>query len=121
MRLKPEQVEAGSPHMSERGAIGPNAVAIYRALVLRGALKMEVKGIKRRGRSAYAIVKEEYGYKGKKASVLAQLETEYRRLGILHPGGGMRPALSPAELEEVYELARELFARDTTNGGDLIL
>lgn len=44
-----------------------------RILALRGALKLEVLGIKRRGRSAYAIVKEEFGFRGSKESVLEQL------------------------------------------------
>lgn len=46
---------------------------VARIFVLRGALKLEVKGMKRRGRSAYSIVKEEFGFKGSKKKVLEQL------------------------------------------------
>jgi len=41
-------------------------------LSLKGALGLEVKGMKRRGRSAYSIVKEEFGLKGNKQRVLEQ-------------------------------------------------
>lgn len=39
----------------------------------RGALSLEIKGMKRRGRSAYAICKEVYGLKGSRQKVLDQL------------------------------------------------
>ena len=45
-----------------------------RILTLRSALKLECLGMKRRGQSAYSIVKSEFGFKGNKKSVLAQLE-----------------------------------------------
>lgn len=41
---------------------------------LRGALKMEIFGMKRRGQSAYSIIKQEFGLKGNKRSVLEQFE-----------------------------------------------
>lgn len=41
-------------------------------LARKHALKLELKGIKRRGRSVYAIVKEEHGLKGNKQSVYDQ-------------------------------------------------
>ena len=44
-----------------------------RAYVLRCALALEVKGMKRKGQSAYSIVKAEYNLKGSKQSVLDQL------------------------------------------------
>ena len=47
----------------------------YRALVLLNALRLECKGIKRRGPSAYSIAKTEYNLKGNKLSVLSQLES----------------------------------------------
>ena len=46
----------------------------YKFVALKGALKMEIKGLKRRGRSAYAIIKDEYNLKGSKKSVLKQME-----------------------------------------------
>jgi hypothetical protein len=49
-------------------------VELYRLLALKSALKLEMKGMKRRGRSVYSILKSE-GYRGNKASVLKELET----------------------------------------------
>ena len=46
----------------------------FRMRALRGALKLEILGMKRRGRSAYSIIKEEFGFKGNKKKVLKQLE-----------------------------------------------
>lgn len=45
----------------------------FRLLALRGALKLELLGMKRRGRSAYVIAKEQYGLRGSRQSVLDQL------------------------------------------------
>jgi hypothetical protein len=49
-------------------------IELYRLLALKGALKLEMKGLKRRGRSVYSILKSE-GYRGNKAAVLRELET----------------------------------------------
>jgi hypothetical protein len=49
-------------------------IAMFRMKALRGALKLEILGMKRRGRPVYSIVKEEFGFKGNKAKVLKQLE-----------------------------------------------
>ena len=51
---------------------GP-AVEWVRVLALRRALKLEVLGMRRRGRSVYSIVKEEFGFRGGKQKVLDQL------------------------------------------------
>ena len=51
------------------------AINNYRALVLLSALRLECKGMKRSGPSAYSIVKREYNLKGSKLSVLNQLES----------------------------------------------
>jgi len=50
-----------------------NQVDTFRLLALRGALRLEIKGLKRRGRSVYSIIKEEFGFKGNKEKVLSQL------------------------------------------------
>ena len=52
------------------------AIAIYRLAVLRSAVKMEVLGMTRRGRSATSIVKDELGLKRslKSIEVLAVLD-----------------------------------------------
>lgn len=49
-------------------------IDMFRFLSLRAALKMECIGMKRRGQSAYSIIKAEYGFKGNKKSVLQQME-----------------------------------------------
>jgi hypothetical protein len=52
-----------------------NTIELFRVKTLRSALILEIKGMKRRGRSACAIAKQEYGLKGRtKISVLDQLE-----------------------------------------------
>ena len=45
----------------------------YRALVLLSALRLECKGMKRRGPSVYSVVKAEFNLRGNKLSVLNQL------------------------------------------------
>ena len=52
----------------------PEKIDMARFLMLRSALKLECLGMKRRGQSAYAIVKAEYGLKGNKKSVLEQMQ-----------------------------------------------
>lgn len=46
-----------------------------RVYVLYHALGLEVKGMKRRGPSAYSIVKAEFNLKGSKQKVYDQLKT----------------------------------------------
>jgi hypothetical protein len=41
-------------------------------LARRAALKLEMKGLHRHGRSAYVIIKEAHGFKGSRAKVLEQ-------------------------------------------------
>ncbi len=50
----------------------PEQIGMYRLCVLRTALKMEILGLKKSGRSAYSILKDE-GFKGTKAKVLADV------------------------------------------------
>jgi hypothetical protein len=53
----------------------PNQIATYRLLTLRAGLRLELRGLKvSKGRSCYAIIKQEFGFKGDKASVLEQFE-----------------------------------------------
>ncbi len=56
-----------------------------RIAVLVGALKLEVLGMKRRGRSVYAIVKDEFGLRGNKKRVLEQLQEIKERLNEPYP------------------------------------
>jgi hypothetical protein len=51
----------------------PNQIEHFRLLTLRQMLKLELLGMKRSGRSAYAIIKGELGLKGNKKSVFDQL------------------------------------------------
>lgn len=45
-----------------------------RIRTLRSALELEINGMKRHGRSAYSIIKEEFGFRGNRERVLAQLK-----------------------------------------------
>jgi hypothetical protein len=58
----------------------PEAINNFRLRSLRGALKLEILGMKRRGRSAYSLIKEEFGFKGDRQKVLAQIEKKIRLL-----------------------------------------
>jgi len=48
-------------------------IDVFRILALHKALKLELLGMTRRGRSAYSIVKTEFGLKGNKQKVYDQL------------------------------------------------
>ena len=52
------------------------AINAYRLCALRGALKLEIQGMTRRGQSAYSIIKQEFGFKGNKQKVLEQLQSK---------------------------------------------
>lgn len=52
----------------------PEEISAARLITLRGALKLELLGMKRRGRSAYSIIKEEFGLKGNKQRVYDQFD-----------------------------------------------
>ena len=65
------------------------SITNYRTMVLLSALRLECKGMKRRGPSVYSIIKAEYNLTGNKLSVLNQLESiigwVYLRGGIFAP------------------------------------
>ena len=50
-----------------------NQIEAARLLTLRQALKLELRGMKRRGRTAYAILRD-MGFKGSREAVLEQLD-----------------------------------------------
>ena len=50
-----------------------NQIEAARLLTLRQALKLELRGMKRRGRTAYSILRG-MGFKGSREAVLAQLD-----------------------------------------------
>ena len=60
----------------------PTQINAMRVLTLRGALRLEVKGFQRHGRSVYSIVKSEFGFKGSKQAILDQLN-DYIKKNIL--------------------------------------
>ena len=53
---------------------GAENIQAYRMKVLKSALKMELLGMKGRGRSAYSIIKSEFSLKGNKQKVFEQFE-----------------------------------------------
>jgi hypothetical protein len=55
-------------------ALTGEQIAFFRKQTLLKALWMELQGMKRRGRSVYSIVKEEFDLKGSRQSVHDQLE-----------------------------------------------
>ena len=52
------------------------AIDAFRLCALRGALKLEILGMRKRGQSAYSIIKQEFGFKGNKQKVLEQLQSK---------------------------------------------
>ena len=56
----------------------PDQIAHFRMLTLRAALKLEIAGMKKRGPSAYAILKKE-GFTGTRAAVLQQLNDQLQK------------------------------------------
>jgi len=52
----------------------PNKIAQFRAKALLSMLNLEIKGMTRRGRSAYSLVKEQYNFKGSKKKVYQQFK-----------------------------------------------
>lgn len=63
------------PSIAMATVLTGSQVTGYRAKVLLSSLSLECKGMRRHGRSAYAIVKEEYNLRGNKQSVYNQLKT----------------------------------------------
>lgn len=61
----------------------PETVNAFRLLALKGALKLELVGLRRRGPSALSIIKAEFGFKGTKRSVYDQFCAHLKNLGVL--------------------------------------
>lgn len=62
---------------------GAEQIKLAHMLAQRGALHLETKGLTRRGRSVYSIVRQEYGFRGNKIKVLQQLEDLIEQIGKL--------------------------------------
>ena len=62
--------------VNETGSIsfvGKSAVNVFRMITLASGLRAEVGGMRMtRGRTCYAVIKQEYGLRGNKAKVLVQ-------------------------------------------------
>ena len=50
----------------------PNHIQLYQMVVQKQALKLEIYGMKTRGKSAYVLIKEMYKLKGSKQRVYEQ-------------------------------------------------
>ena len=50
----------------------PAHIELYQMMVQKQALKLEIYGMKTRGKSAYSLIKERYKLKGSKQKVLEQ-------------------------------------------------
>ena len=59
-------------------AITGNNIDLFRMSVLEKALKLELLGMKGRGRSAYSVIKSEFGLKGNRQSVYDQFKVYVR-------------------------------------------
>jgi len=55
-------------------SITGDSIQFYRMCLLLRTLRLELKGIRHRGFSAYATIKREYNLKGNREKVLAQFE-----------------------------------------------
>ena len=53
----------------------PDKIALFRLCTLRTGLRLEINGMRRAGRSSYAILKD-MGYRGNRAAVLAAVMTD---------------------------------------------
>ena len=47
----------------------PKGIELFRLLTLRKGLELEIKGLKKRGKSCYQIIKSEFDLKGNKINV----------------------------------------------------
>ncbi|MAH47139.1 hypothetical protein CMI37_15030 [Candidatus Pacearchaeota archaeon] len=51
---------------------GKDNINMFRLITMKHALKLEIDGMTRRGRSVYSIIKDEFKLKGSKKKVLEQ-------------------------------------------------
>jgi hypothetical protein len=60
----------------------PDQILAYRMLTLLAGLRLEVRGLRMKGRSCYQIVKAEFGLTGNRRQVLEQYEAMLIDRGI---------------------------------------
>lgn len=78
--------------MSTGTVVTGGGIDLYRWLVMRSGIKLEAKGLCRRGRSCTAIAKAELGVTGNRAKVLEAVEAKIAEL---------ETALKPGEIREL--------------------
>jgi hypothetical protein len=61
----------------------PDKIEAFRLLALRGALKLECKGLRRKGQSVATLIKREFNLRGTKQQLSDQFEALLRERGIL--------------------------------------
>lgn len=61
----------------------PDHIALFRKVTLHKMLGLEMKGIKRRGRSAYSIIKSEFNYRGSRQKVFDLMAVDLREEGAV--------------------------------------
>lgn len=63
----------------------PHEIQLFRLLTLRAGLRLEIRGLRvSKGRSCFAIIKQEFGLKGSREEVLEQFN---EMLGTLTTNG----------------------------------
>jgi hypothetical protein len=50
----------------------PNQIALFQLLAQKSAFRLELAGMKGRGRSMHIMIKEKYGFKGNRQAVYTQ-------------------------------------------------
>ena len=50
----------------------PEDILLFRMLSQKAALELEIKGLRKKGRTMYSMIKQEYNLKGSRESVLEQ-------------------------------------------------
>jgi hypothetical protein len=63
-----------STFTNEPNGLSATGIEFLQAAARRGALHMELNGLKRRGQSAYSICKQVYGFKGSREKVSALMD-----------------------------------------------
>ena len=50
----------------------PEDILLFRMLSQKASLELEIKGLRKKGRTMYSMIKQEYNLKGSRESVLEQ-------------------------------------------------
>ena len=71
--------------MAEQIIDTPEGIAHYRRFALLQALRLEIAGMHRRGRSAWVIIKKEFNLEGNRKSVYEQFKEYVRPENMVGP------------------------------------